>query len=171
MNRSNLYVSLILLFFLSSCSNFKPMRTANNIDLNKYMGKWYEIARLPNFFQKGCHDSVAEYSLLSSGYISIKNSCYKNVRVSIANGKAWQIGDDSSRLKVRFFWPFSGNYWILYVSNNYKYVVVGEPSRDYLWFMSREKNISKSQFEIMKKIALSNGYNLDNLIIDSNRKY
>jgi apolipoprotein D and lipocalin family protein len=142
------------------------MNTEDSVNLNKYMGQWYEIARLPNFFQNGCKKSKAEYEMLNDGYISVKNSCYKNNEIVIAKAKAWRSSNDSSRLKVRFFWPFTGNYWILYVSKDYNYAVVGEPSRDYLWFLSRTKNISIEQIEVMKKVALKNGYDIHNLIFD-----
>ena len=98
------------------------------------MGKWYEIARLPNSFQKECSCTTAEYKIIDD-YISVKNQCYKDSVVTTATAKTWRVNDnDNSKLKVRFFWPFTGNYWILYVSDNYKYAVIGEPSRKYLWF-------------------------------------
>lgn len=145
------------------------MRVAQNVDLNKYMGKWHEIARLPNSFQKGCACSTADYKIIDNDYISVTNQCNKNGVIKTSTAKAWRANhDDNSKLKVRFFWPFTGNYWILYVSSNYKYAVVGEPSREYLWFLSRTKSVDKKSFNLMKKVALSQGYDLSKLISADN---
>jgi apolipoprotein D and lipocalin family protein len=167
MKRSFLLLVILWSVLSSSCTTLKPLSTEENVNLNKYMGNWYEIARLPNFFQNGCKNSKAKYKVLDDEYISVENSCYKNNVLVIAKAKAWKASNDSSRLKVRFFWPFTGDYWILYVSKDYQYAVVGEPSRDYLWFLSRtNKPISTEQLEIMKKVALENGYNISDLVFD-----
>ena len=145
------------------------MKVAQNVDLNQYMGKWYEIARLPNHFQKGCACSTADYKIIDDTYISVTNQCDKNGVLKTSTAKAWRVdGKDNSRLKVRFFWPFTGNYWILYVSSNYKYAVVGEPSREYLWFLSRTKTIDNKNFDLMKQVARSQGYDLRKLIVADN---
>jgi apolipoprotein D and lipocalin family protein len=145
------------------------MRVAQNVDLNKYMGKWHEIARLPNSFQKGFACSTADYKIIDNDYISVTNQCNKNGVIKTSTAKAWRANhDDNSKLKVRFFWPFTGNYWILYVSSNYKYAVVGEPSREYLWFLSRTKSVDRKSFNLMKKVALSQGYDLNKLISADN---
>ncbi|WP_440993125.1 lipocalin family protein [Cysteiniphilum litorale] len=160
-------VSMVLL--VAGCATYNPMQTAKSVDLQKYMGKWYEIARLPNSFQKGCHCSTAEYKVLDKDTISVTNTCYKDGKLKEATATAWRSNaDDNSKLKVRFFWPFTGKYWILYVSDDYQYAVIGEPSREYLWFLSRTKNISQQQLDLMKKIAIQQGYNLDQLIVANN---
>lgn len=160
-------VSMVLL--VAGCATYKPMQTAKSVDLQKYMGKWYEIARLPNSFQKGCHCSTAEYKILDKDTISVTNKCYKDGKLKEATATAWQSNvDDNSKLKVRFFWLFTGKYWILYVSDDYQYAVIGEPSREYLWFLSRTKHISQQQLDLMKNVATQQGYNLDQLIVAEN---
>jgi len=154
---------------ISGCSNYNSMKLAENINLNKYMGKWYEAARLPNSFQKGCSCSTANYKITNKNYINVINQCIKNGVIKTSTAKAWRVNKhDNSKLKVRFFWPFTGNYWILYTSPNYKYAVVGEPSRKYLWFLSRTKTVDKKSFNLMKQVALSQGYNLSKIIIAYN---
>lgn len=163
--------ALLPLLFISGCTTYKPMKVAKNINTTKYMGKWYEIARLPNNFQQGCSCSMANYTLLNDSYISLVNQCCKNSEIKTAQGKAWTVDHkENSKLKVSFLWPFAFNYWILYVSENYEYVVVGEPLRKYLWFLSRSKNICTTKLDFMKKIAVSNGYDLSRLIIADNTK-
>lgn len=158
-----------MVLLVAGCATYKPMQTAKSVDLQKYMGKWYEIARLPNSFQKGCHCSTAEYKVLDQNKISVTNACYKDGKLKEATATAWRSNaDDNSKLKVRFFWPFTGKYWILYVSDDYQYAVVGEPSREYLWFLSRTKHISHQQLGLMKNIAIQQGYNLDQLIVAGN---
>lgn len=163
------WIMLPVLLSMAGCATYPPMQTAKNVDLQKYMGKWYEIARLPNSFQKGCLCSTAEYKILDQNKIAVTNRCDKNGKIKEATATAWRSNaDDNSRLKVRFFWPFTGKYWILYVSADYHYAVVGEPSREYLWFLSRTKQISQQQLDLMKSIATQQGYNLDQLIVANN---
>ena len=120
------------------------------VDLSRYVGQWYEIARLPNRFQKKCADSVtANYTLRSDGSIQVVNRCRKaSGEFTTATGKA-KIVDrkTNAKLKVSFFWPFYGKYWILDLGPNYEYAVVGEPGRDYLWILSRTPQIDETLYQ------------------------
>ena len=119
----------------------KVLETVQNVDLNRYAGKWYEIARLPNRFEKGLVCVTAEYVMRDDGKIKVINKGHKEENIQetdIATGKAWQPDPkEPGRLKVQFFWPFSGKYYIFHLDEeNYQYVMVGDPSRKYFWILS-----------------------------------
>jgi len=117
-----------------------PLKTVEYVDLNRYVGTWHEIARYPNSFQKGCLDSTASYVLREGGDIQVVNSCRdaEDGRTRQAKGRAWVVDKTTNaRLKVSFFWPFRGDYWIIDLGTEYEYAVVGTPNRKYLWVLSR----------------------------------
>ncbi len=91
-------------------------QTVKQVDLERYMGRWYEIASFPNWFQNDCYCTMAEYEL-KGDHVSVRNSCRKGSsqgKLDLATGKAYPVsGSNNSRLKVQFFWPFKGDYWIL----------------------------------------------------------
>ena len=142
----------VVLFALFGCTS-KPdgIEPVNNFDLNPYLGKWYEIARFDQSFQKGCTAVTAEYSLRKDGDIKVVNSCRLGSpegKLKKGIGRAWIVDRDSNaKLKVQFFLrrfkiPFlSGDYWILDLDADYRYAIVGDKSRKYLWILSRTKEM------------------------------
>lgn len=160
-------ILLLLLGLIGCSSNYPPLEVVPYVDLNKYIGKWYEIASFPQSFQAGCNCSTAEYTISEDGYIKVINSCRldsANGKLKQAEGKAFVIeGTNNAKLKVQFFWPFKGDYWIIDLASDYSYAVVGHPSREYLWILSRtpkmDENIYKS---ILSKIA-EKGFELKKL--------
>jgi apolipoprotein D and lipocalin family protein len=155
---------------LSSCGGNMadtPQAVAS-VDLNRYMGKWYEIAKIPNRFQKKCAgDTTAEYELMADGTVLVVNSCldHKGKRM-IAKGIA-KVTDPVTHAKlkvsfvrflgVNFFW---GDYWILGLDREYQYAVVGVPDRKYGWILSRKTELSNEQWIAVKDILRRQGYNL-----------
>lgn len=153
-----------ILFFLTHCSkDMRPLKTVDHIDINKYLGKWYEIARLPNTFEKGLICTTAEYSMRGDGKIRVLNTGHKEKdtkKIKTAEGKAW-VPDPAipSRLKVQFFWPFRGDYYIFHLDEvNYQYALVGDPSRKYFWLLSRTPSISDELYENLLDVAGRNGF-------------
>ena len=151
-----------LFFFFSSCSkDYEPLPTVEKVDLEKYQGVWYEIAKLPNRFEKGLTCITAEYTILENGNIQVVNKGLKDGdpnNVSSVTGKAKRKNEgDNTKLKVSFFGPFYGDYYIIDLSENYEYALVGEPSREYLWILSRtpklEKEIVDDLLEKAKKLG------------------
>jgi len=136
-----------------------------HVELGKYLGKWYEIAHLPAKFQEGCNETTATYSLLGNGNISVLNECKKNGKIKLARGKA-KIDDKTTnaKLKVTFFWPFYGDYWIIKLGQDYEYAVVGTPNRKYLWILCRTPQMDNKLFSEILEFVRVKGFNTANLI-------
>ena len=169
--------TLILILSLSfSFSSFclPHLQTVPSVNLNQYLGKWYEIARYANNFQKDCAGTTAEYSQEKS-FIRVTNSCQKisdTSKVKVASGYAVNSKDPSNaKLKVsfvpyfgRFGW-FSGKYWIIELGENYEYAVIGEPKRKYLWILSRTKTLSEERYtSLLNKLENIHHYDTSKLI-------
>ncbi|MFZ3052817.1 MAG: lipocalin family protein [Sulfuricurvum sp.] len=140
------YLALTMLIFLSGCSKTPsaPLATVEHVDLARYSGKWIEIARYENRFETGCAGATAQY-VGKEDYIAVTNRCFdtNGVQSGEANGRAYALKDsNNSKLEVSFFRPFYGDYWVLMLGDNYLYSVVGDPSRKYLWILSRTKVLS-----------------------------
>lgn len=144
------------------------LQTVPRVELNKYIGKWYEIGRYPNKFQKQCvGNTAATYSLKKNGRIEVKNECLKNDgAVSTAIGEARVVdAKTNAKLKVRFapkilsFLPAVwGDYWILDLDPGYQHVLIGDPSREYLWILSRDPGMGTAEYQQMLRKAESLGF-------------
>lgn len=155
MNRTFILLVLFTCNYLTGYS--QTLHTVPKVDLEKYSGTWYEIAAFPQRFQKGCHGTTATYSQSDKGYIIVENRCFKdslNGKESYIKGKAFvEKNSGNSKLKVQFFWPFKGKYWIIDLAEDYSYAVVGHPDRDYLWILSRTPEMDAGIYsEIINKI-------------------
>ena len=130
--------------------NIDVPRTVEQVDLARYVGQWYEIARYPNRFQRSCSgDVTATYSLLPGGKVSVVNLCRNaNGGLERIRGTARVVDrKTNAKLKVTFFWPFAGDYWILDLGSDYEYAVVGEPGRNYLWLLSRTPQMDDATYQ------------------------
>ena len=151
-----------LLISTASHSDLPELEVVDSVDLDRYLGKWYEIASYPAWFQKGCVASTAEYTKLPDGKIRVVNRCHKNrldgpVKESV--GKAEVVDDQTNaKLKVWFFWPFKGDYWIIDLDDDYQWAVVGEPKRKYLWILSRRPVIDKMLYQDILTRLAAKGY-------------
>jgi apolipoprotein D and lipocalin family protein len=118
-----------------------PLDVVTKVELGRYTGRWYEIARYPNSFERGCTGVTADYALRPDGRISVLNTCHEGGiegDVRTIQGVARVVdASTNAKLAVRFFGPFEGDYWILELGEEYEYAVVGEPSRRFLWILSR----------------------------------
>ncbi len=148
----------------------ETLEVVPHVELERYLGKWYDIAHLPFRFQEGCTDTTATYALAEDGRISVLNECLKNGKVKQARGKA-KIVDKNSRakLKVSFFWPFYGDYWIIDLGRDYEYAVVGTPNRKYLWILSRTPKMDDQLFSQLVESAKSKGFDVNNLTRTSHK--
>lgn len=167
-----MFIKVIVLVGASLVSmaveNKKPnLETVAFVDLSRYVGQWYEIGRLPNRFQKKCAGSVtANYTLRSDGDIKVVNRCRKQSgEFTTATGKAKIVDSQTNaKLKVTFFWPFYGKYWILDLGPNYDYAVVGEPGRDYLWILSRTPTMDEDLYQHLVAKARARGFDTSRMI-------
>ncbi len=157
----------------------KPLTVVPSVDLSRYTGTWYEVARLPNPFQKDCTGEVtATYALLDNGTIQVTNRCRSaDGSMKEAKGLARKASDDgpNSKLEVRFapaflsFLPFVwGNYWIIDLDPDYSYAVIGEPKREYLWILARDPDLPDSTMQGILTRAKEQGYDLGNLLVAKN---
>lgn len=161
-------VSLIGLAGILAAADHPPLPTVARVELSRYLGKWYEIARFTNSFQKGCTASTATYSLRPDGKITVLNECRKDSpagKVKVARGKAWVVDQKTNaKLKVQFFWPFSGDYWIIQLGSGYEYAVVGEPGRKYLWILCRRPTLEKDLLQSIFIRLREQGYDPGKLL-------
>ena len=134
---------------ITSCAGSHPVgnpsvpEPAKPVDLSRYLGRWYEVARYDSSFERDCEGVMAEYSLRPDGMIRVVNTCRKGSlegRIHTAEGKAKVVpGSGNAKLKVSFFGPFFfGNYWVLDHAEDYSWSIVGEPTGKYLWLLCRE---------------------------------
>jgi apolipoprotein D and lipocalin family protein len=136
-----------------------------HVELKKYLGKWYEITHLPTRFQEGCTDTTATYTLSEDGSISVLNECKRRGKVRQAKGKAKVVDRNSgAKLKVTFFWPFYGDYWIIDLGKDYEYAVVGTPNRKNLWILSRTPQMDDKLLSQLIESVKSKGFDVTKLI-------
>lgn len=151
----------------STDSSRQPLDVVPHVDLERYLGTWYEIATIPQSFQKGCVGVTAEYSLRPDGDIQVVNTCIQGTldgNVRRVRGKAWVVDKTSNaKLKVRFFWPFWGSYWIIGLDPDYQWAVVGHPGRKYLWILSRSPQMEDALYGQILELIAGQGYNLSRI--------
>lgn len=142
-----------------------PLETVNFVDINKYSGVWYEQYRYSNSFEDdNCTDVKAVYALNEEG-IKVTNSCFVNSKKKIANGIAKVVDSKTnSKLKVSFFWPFYGSYWIVDLDENYNWAIVSSDNADYLWVLTRDKFISDDHRNFLLDRVTKLGFNKNLLI-------
>jgi apolipoprotein D and lipocalin family protein len=166
--KSIVVLSFLMGFGLTSLGAEKqPLEVVPHVDLSRYMGTWYEIATIPQRFQKDCVASRADYSVREDGTIAVLNQCRKKTldgEVKMAKGKAWVVDKKTNaKLKVQFFWPFKGAYWIIELDSNYQYAVVGHPNRNYLWILSRTPQMEESLYQDLLQRIARKGYDVSRI--------
>lgn len=160
----NLFLALALACAAGLAQAVEPLTTVPTLDVPRYMGTWYEIAKLPNWFQRKCAGSTrAQYSLQANGNVQVANSCrLASGEFDDAIGAARQIGAASSpKLKVRFApaWlslipAVWGDYWVIELDDNYQWVAVSEPGRQYLWILSRTPRMEPTVYaDLLARLA------------------
>jgi apolipoprotein D and lipocalin family protein len=155
----------------SSEASPAPLESITSLDVPRYMGTWYEVAKYPNWFQKRCiANTSATYAVQPDGMLQVLNRCQKeDGSITDALGEAKQVGDaNSPKLKVRFapawlsFLPFVwGNYWVIDLDPQYQLAAVSEPSRKYLWILSRTQTVEPKAYDALLQRLKEKGFNLD----------
>jgi len=172
MSRGSLLLGSLLALF--GCAKTTTERlglpvlpTVPHVELGRYLGIWYEIASFPQSFQEGCTGTRAEYALRADGELDVTNRCWLGSldgEEKVARGRA-RIVDrvTNSKLEVSFFRPFWGDYWIVELGPSYEYAVVGHPSRDYLWILSREPSMAPETYNAVVARLQGLGYQVSRL--------
>jgi apolipoprotein D and lipocalin family protein len=151
-----------------------PIKTIASLDIARYQGTWYEIAKFPNWFQRKCiADTNATYKIKEDGNVSVTNRCtFENNEKGEALGTARQIGDSTSpKLEVRFapawlgFLPLVwGDYWVIDIDPEYQLAAVSDPRREYLWILSRTKSVDQNRYQaLLGRLVNNNGFSLEKL--------
>lgn len=166
-------VSFIFGFFMCACNRQSDVINIADkdlpvIDLNSYLGKWYEIASIPFFAQKNCECTYAQYQMLpDKKTISVYNFCIdkESGKEKSISGKAFQKKNGvSAHLKVQFFWPFKADYIIFYVDSDYQHAIVGNRNGKYLWLLAREAVINQEKQKMLLQKAVSLGFDTKKLV-------
>jgi apolipoprotein D and lipocalin family protein len=172
--RSPTALLLLLACCVPAARAADPVVSVPALDISRYAGQWYEIARLPMSFQDECiGDITAAYTLRDDALIGVRNACRTaEGGTSVAEGLARPVEGHPGRLEVRFapnwlsWLPLVwADYWVIDLDPGYTWAVVGEPDREYLWILSREPAMDRALFEQIKARAVAMGYDLNPLIV------
>ena len=140
------------------------LQTISSMELLRYMGKWYEIALYPQRFERGCECTTAEY-YLHEKYVEVRNTCIKNGKQKQVKGKAWVVPNSgNTKLKVQFFWPFKGDYWIIDLDKDYNWAVVSNPGKNYLWILSRTPKMEPVLYRKIMDNLIKKGFDESKVI-------
>lgn len=161
------YLSIFYLITMVAFSQQKELKTVDYVDLKKYAGLWYEVAKIPNRFQKHCvKETTAKYTVKENGEIEVINSCNdEDGKLDKTEGVARVVDKKSNaKLKVSFFsiigWrPVWGDYWIIGLDENYQWAIIGTPSRKYGWILARQPQLDQNTLEKIYSILTEQGYN------------
>jgi len=154
----------LLLLALSGCEGPAPIRTAERVDLSRFMGDWYVIANIPTFIEQGAHNAVESYRLNDDGSIAttftFRQGGYdgdeKTYRPTgyVVDRKSNAVWD------IQFLWPFRAEYRIVYVDEDYNRTIIGRSKRDYLWIMARSPRLPEDEYANLLEIVKAEGYDL-----------
>ncbi|KAL2228377.1 temperature-induced lipocalin-1 [Sesamum indicum] len=153
----------------------KEMEVVKGLDVERYMGRWYEIASFPSRFQpKNGVDTRATYTLNPDGTVHVLNETWSDGKRGYIEGTAYKADpkSDEAKLKVRFYVPpflpiipVTGDYWVLYIDDDYQYALIGQPSRRYLWILSRTPRLDEEIYNQLLDKAKEEGYDVSKLHI------
>ena len=166
MRRLFVLIAILMMAGTATADAKPPLVTVPHVDLKQYSGRWYELARYPNWFERGCvAAATATYTPLADGRIGVLNSCRdKSGKEKVSKGKA-TVADTgtNAKLKVTFLWPFSGNYWVIDLDTGYQLVAVSEPKREYLWVLSRTRTVDPVAYQALFARLQAKGFDLTKL--------
>jgi apolipoprotein D and lipocalin family protein len=177
---SIIYLFAVLINALVITSVFaeenKKLKVVSNLDLHKFQGVWFEIAHNPWFPENNCFAMIAHYKLIEDNKIEVTNICRKHGfdgEISKISGKAWLVDATiKSKWEVQFIWPFTLDYWVIDLEEDYNYAVIGEPDKENFWILSRKPIMEKGLLTKIIENTKMKGYDLSNLILmPQDRRY
>src|SRR5665647_231795 len=149
----------------SVACDVKPvLTTVSSVDLNRYLGTWYELASYPQFFERGCSNVRATYTA-QDDFIKVYNQSTKDGKPNEITGKAFVVANSgNAKLKVQFFWPFKGDYWIIDLDKDYKWAIVSDPKQKTLWILSRSKTMDETLYNSLIDSLVKKGYSQTKIV-------
>ncbi len=168
MSSAKILVVPLALTLAGCAALYPPLDVVDEVDLSRYAGTWYEIASYPAIFQAGCTATTAEYTLRDDGRVTVVNTCREGSLdgpVQRIEGSA-RVADSTTnaKLKVTFFPPFEGDYWIIELGEDYEYAVVGVPNRAFLWILSRTPTLDEAIYQGILDRLPARDYDADRLV-------
>ena len=167
-------LSFFQVFFTASTATSDEAESSNELpvvpllDLNKFQGTWYEIARTPWIFEDDCYGVIAKYDLKEDGNIGVTTLCQKGSfdgDVAKITGKGWVVDQKTkAKLKVQFIWPFNLNYWVIHTAPDYSHIVVGEPDRENLWILNQNPEMDSNTYQEVLKVIEEKGYDISRVV-------
>ncbi len=163
-------IGLVACITAFACSGAPPPppTTVADLDVDRFMGTWYEVARLPFHWQRDCVASAARYEKVSDEEFAVVNYCwFKTIDGPMRKARAKAYVDTAmrrARLKIQFFWPNWQDYWVLYISDDYQQTVIGTPDRKYLWLMSRTPSMDEKIYDQLVAFAAREGFDTASLM-------
>ncbi len=156
-------IIIVSLFAFQSCRQGPPIRMAESVNLDLFMGDWYVIANIPTFIEKGAHNAVESYKLKEPDVIDTtftfnKDSFTGPKKQYNPTGFVVEDNPSNAEWKMQFLWPFKSEYIIVYVDPAYEYTIIGRTKRDYVWIMARKPQIDQRELDRLIQIAVDEGY-------------
>lgn len=143
---------------LTACEPSSTLQTVDFVDLKRYAGTWYEIASYPQSFERGCSKVKATYTL-KDDFVEVHNTSIKNGEIKEIIGKAFVVENSgNAKLKVQFFWPFKGDYWIIGLAEDYSWALVSNPNLKTLWILSRTPNMEDRLYQSIIESLVKRGF-------------
>jgi apolipoprotein D and lipocalin family protein len=165
--RTTLKSLVAAVFVTIGCSAGEPkttLTTVKQVDLQRYSGTWYELASYPQFFERGCSNVKATYTP-KDGYVEVFNQSIKKGKQNDIKGKAFVVDHSgNAKLKVQFFWPFKGNYWIIDLADDYSWALVSDPNRKTLWILSRNPKMDEVLYNSLIAKLVSRGFDKQKIV-------
>ena len=153
-----------LLVTLAACGSPQPIRTADNVDLSRFMGDWYVLANIPTFIEEGAHNAVESYRLNDDGTVAttftFRDGGFDGEQKTYRPTGYIVDRESNAVWEMQFLWPFKADYRIVYVDEQYSLTIIGRVKRDYVWLMARGPQISEVEYERMLKIIKAEGYDI-----------
>ncbi len=161
-------IILIVSGLIAACSQNikKPLPIAENVDLNRFMGKWYVIANIPTFIEKGAHNAIESYTMNNDGTIATTFTFNKddfNGVLKEYNPTGFVSNESNSIWGMQFIWPFKAEYVIAYLSDDYQQTIIARSARDYLWIMARTPQLDHKKYQELVRISNDMGYKVEKI--------
>lgn len=160
----SMFPALFVVLGFSACSSRTTLSTVDSVDLKRYSGTWYEISSYPQFFERGCDNVKATYTA-KDGYYEVFNQSVKKGKPNDIKGKAFIVPDSgNAKLKVQFFWPFKGDYWIIDLADDYSWAVVSDPKLKTLWILSRTPEMDELLYTSLIEKLVKIGFDKEKIV-------